>query len=140
MTRSRYRLQREAQVEAAKQVEIAGKIWRFVDTAGLRRKVGQASGHEFYASVRTHSAIDAAEVCVVLIDGSQPITEQDQRVRELTQAVAALGASVEQNAAAAVQEADAAQHLEARTETLRVLALDLRALLDGQPPSASAPN
>ena len=67
-------------------------------------------------------------------------TEQDQRVRELTQAVAALGASVEQNAAAAVQEADAAQHLEARTETLRVLALDLRALLDGQPPSASAPN
>ena len=47
---------------------------------GLRRKVGQASGHEFYASVRTHSAIDAAEVVIVLIDGSQPLTEQDQRV------------------------------------------------------------
>ena len=61
-------------------IELDGKVWRFVDTAGLRRKVGQASGHEFYASVRTHSAIDAAEVCVVLIDGSQPITEQDQRV------------------------------------------------------------
>ena len=61
-------------------IELDGRIWRFVDTAGLRRKVGQASGHEFYASVRTHSAIDAAEVCVVLIDGSQPITEQDQRV------------------------------------------------------------
>ena len=30
--------------------------------------------------MRTHSAIDAAEVCIVLIDGSQPITEQDQRV------------------------------------------------------------
>ncbi|HPX38255.1 MAG TPA: ribosome biogenesis GTPase Der [Mycobacterium sp.] len=61
-------------------IELDGRIWRFVDTAGLRRKVGQASGHEFYASVRTHSAIDSAEVCVVLIDGSQPITEQDQRV------------------------------------------------------------
>ena len=61
-------------------IELDGRVWRFVDTAGLRRKVGQASGHEFYASVRTHSAIDAAEVCVVLIDGSQPITEQDQRV------------------------------------------------------------
>ena len=61
-------------------IELDGRIWRFVDTAGLRRTVGQASGHEFYASVRTHSAIDAAEVCVVLIDGSQPITEQDQRV------------------------------------------------------------
>jgi predicted GTPase len=46
----------------------------------LRRRVAQASGHEFYASVRTHGAIDAAEVVVVLIDGSEPITEQDQRV------------------------------------------------------------
>jgi GTP-binding protein len=61
-------------------IELDGKIWRFVDTAGLRRKVGQASGHEFYASVRTRGAIDAAEVVIVLIDASQPLTEQDQRV------------------------------------------------------------
>ncbi|BBX15107.1 ribosome biogenesis GTPase Der [Mycobacterium novum] len=61
-------------------IEMDGKIWRFVDTAGLRRKVGQASGHEFYASVRTHGAIDAAEVVIVLVDSSQPLTEQDQRV------------------------------------------------------------
>jgi GTP-binding protein len=61
-------------------IEMDGKIWKFVDTAGLRRKVGQASGHEFYASVRTHGAIDAAEVVIVLIDGSVPLTEQDQRV------------------------------------------------------------
>ena len=61
-------------------IELDGRIWRFVDTAGLRRKVGQASGHEFYASVRTHSAIDAAEVVIVLVDASQPLTEQDQRV------------------------------------------------------------
>ncbi len=61
-------------------IELGGKTWRFVDTAGLRRKVGQASGHEFYASVRTHGAIDAAEVCIVLVDASQPLTEQDQRV------------------------------------------------------------
>jgi GTP-binding protein len=61
-------------------IELDGKTWRFVDTAGLRRKVGQASGHEFYASVRTRGAIDAAEVVVVLIDSSQPLTEQDQRV------------------------------------------------------------
>ena len=61
-------------------IELGGKTWRFIDTAGLRRKVGQASGHEFYASVRTHGAIDAAEVVMVLIDGSQTLTEQDQRV------------------------------------------------------------
>ncbi|MBV9319703.1 MAG: ribosome biogenesis GTPase Der [Mycobacterium sp.] len=61
-------------------IEMGGKTWRFVDTAGLRRKVGQASGHEYYASVRTHGAIDAAEVVIVLIDASAPLTEQDQRV------------------------------------------------------------
>ena len=61
-------------------IEMDGKVWRFVDTAGLRRKVGQASGHEYYASVRTHGAIDAAEVVIVLIDASVPLTEQDQRV------------------------------------------------------------
>ena len=61
-------------------IEIDGTVWRFIDTAGLRRKVGQVSGHEFYASVRTHGAIDAAEVVVVLIDASVSVTEQDQRV------------------------------------------------------------
>ncbi len=61
-------------------IEMDGKVWRFVDTAGLRRKVGQVSGHEFYASVRTHGAIDAAEVVIVLVDASVPLTEQDQRV------------------------------------------------------------
>jgi GTP-binding protein len=61
-------------------IALGDKFWRFVDTAGLRRKVGQASGHEFYASVRTRGAIDAAEVVVVLVDASAPLTEQDQRV------------------------------------------------------------
>ena len=61
-------------------IELDGRIWRFVDTAGLRRRVGQASGHEFYASVRTHGAIDAAEVVIVLVDASEPLTEQDQRI------------------------------------------------------------
>lgn len=61
-------------------IELGGDVWRFVDTAGLRRKVGQASGHEFYASVRTHAAIESAEVAIVLIDASQPLTEQDLRV------------------------------------------------------------
>ena len=61
-------------------IELGGKVWRFVDTAGLRRKVRQASGHEYYASVRTHGAIDAAEVVIVLVDATQPLTEQDLRV------------------------------------------------------------
>jgi len=61
-------------------VEIDGEVWHLVDTAGLRRRVGQARGTEYYASLRTAGAIDAAEVVVVLIDASEPITEQDQRI------------------------------------------------------------
>ncbi|HZB49657.1 MAG TPA: ribosome biogenesis GTPase Der [Mycobacteriales bacterium] len=61
-------------------VEIGSEIWRFVDTAGLRRRVKEATGAEYYASLRTASAIEAAEVAVVLLDASEPISEQDQRV------------------------------------------------------------
>ncbi|MEJ7796424.1 MAG: ribosome biogenesis GTPase Der [Nocardioides sp.] len=61
-------------------VELDGQEWRFVDTAGLRRRVAHASGTEYYASLRTEAAIDAAEVALVLIDASESITEQDQRV------------------------------------------------------------
>ncbi|WP_174555692.1 ribosome biogenesis GTPase Der [Nocardia flavorosea] len=64
-------------------VELGGKVWRFVDTAGLRRKVANASGTEFYASLRTKSALEASEVAIMLIDASQPITEQDLRVISL---------------------------------------------------------
>jgi GTP-binding protein len=61
-------------------VELDGQIWRFVDTAGLRRKVNTASGMEYYASLRTKAAIDAAEVAIVLLDASESISDQDLRV------------------------------------------------------------
>jgi GTP-binding protein len=61
-------------------VTLDGEVWKFVDTAGLRRRVKEASGAEYYSSLRTASAIDAAEVAVVLLDASEPISEQDQRV------------------------------------------------------------
>ena len=61
-------------------VELDDEVWRFVDTAGLRRRVKTASGMEYYASLRTQAAIEAAEVALVLIDASEPIAEQDQRV------------------------------------------------------------
>jgi len=61
-------------------VDIAGETWRFVDTAGLRRRVRQSSGAEFYSSLRTQAALDAAEVAIVLLDASEPLSEQDQRV------------------------------------------------------------
>jgi GTP-binding protein len=61
-------------------VELGGRTWQFIDTAGIRRRVREASGHEFYASLRTAGAMERAEVAVVVIDAGQPLTEQDQRI------------------------------------------------------------
>ena len=61
-------------------VEIGGETWQLVDTAGLRKRVSQASGTEYYASLRTAAAIEAAEVAVVLLDASEPLNEQDTRI------------------------------------------------------------
>jgi GTP-binding protein len=68
-------------------VKLGGEEWRFVDTAGLRRKVNTASGTEYYASLRTEAAIEAAEVAVVLLAADEVISEQDQRV--ITQVIEA---------------------------------------------------
>ena len=61
-------------------VEVAGTVYRFIDTAGIRRRVKEASGHEYYASLRTSTAIERAEVCVVVIDAADQIADQDLRV------------------------------------------------------------
>jgi GTP-binding protein len=61
-------------------VDLDEQSWRFVDTAGIRRKTKSARGHEYYASLRTRAAIDGAEVVIFLVDASEPIAEQDQRV------------------------------------------------------------
>jgi GTP-binding protein len=61
-------------------VEMAGRPWILVDTAGIRRKVDQASGHEWYASLRTHAALEKADIALVVIDAATPLAEQDVRV------------------------------------------------------------
>lgn len=61
-------------------VELKDRWWWFVDTAGIRRRVREASGHEYYASLRTKIALDKAEVAIVLVDASEPISEQDTRI------------------------------------------------------------
>jgi GTPase len=65
------------------QIELAGRVWRFVDTAGIRRRTHLSQGADFYASLRTQAALERAEVAVVLLDVSQPISEQDVRIVDL---------------------------------------------------------
>lgn len=64
-------------------ISLGGKRWRFVDTAGIRRRVHQTSGADFYASLRTQAAVEKAEVALVLLDAGEPLTEQDTRVIQL---------------------------------------------------------
>ncbi|AFV89551.1 MAG: ribosome biogenesis GTPase Der [Acidipropionibacterium acidipropionici] len=61
-------------------VTVGRTVYQFIDTAGLRKRVKEASGHEYYASLRTQSAIERAEVCVVIIDASEPVSDQDLRI------------------------------------------------------------
>jgi len=61
-------------------IELGGVTWRFVDTAGIRRRFRESQGADYYAALRTAGALDRAEVAVVLIDASEPLTEQDLRI------------------------------------------------------------
>lgn len=61
-------------------ITLGEREWRFIDTAGIRRKVREASGHEYYASLRTNTAIERAEVAVMIVEADKPLTEQDTRI------------------------------------------------------------
>jgi len=61
-------------------IDFGGRTWKFIDTAGIRKRVKEASGHEYYASLRTTTAIDRAELAVLVLDAEQSIAEQDVRI------------------------------------------------------------
>ncbi|MGW7695873.1 ribosome biogenesis GTPase Der [Streptomyces asiaticus] len=61
-------------------IQLGGVTWKFVDTAGIRRRVHLQEGADYYASLRTAAAVEKAEVAVVLIDSSESISVQDQRI------------------------------------------------------------
>jgi len=65
------------------QIELGGKFWRFVDTAGIRRRVNLTQGADFYATLRTSAALEKAEVAVVVLDVTAPISVQDLKIIDL---------------------------------------------------------
>ncbi|MEU6893699.1 ribosome biogenesis GTPase Der [Streptomyces sp. NPDC046557] len=68
-------------------IQLGGVTWKFVDTAGIRKKVHLQQGADYYASLRTAAAVEKAEVAVILIDSTETISVQDQRI--ITMAVEA---------------------------------------------------
>ena len=61
-------------------IVLGGQTWKFVDTAGIRKKVHLQAGADYYASLRTAAAVEKAEVAVILIDTTDNISVQDQRI------------------------------------------------------------
>lgn len=64
-------------------VEIDGEPWTFVDTAGMRRKYRHGEDTELYSVDRTRYAIESADIALFLVDASEPLGEQDQRLAAL---------------------------------------------------------
>jgi GTP-binding protein len=63
-------------------VETSDGPIRFIDTAGLRRRAKEGEGPEYYSLVRALQAIDRAEAALFVIDATQGVTHQDQRLAE----------------------------------------------------------
>ncbi|MDF3290439.1 MULTISPECIES: ribosome biogenesis GTPase Der [Streptomyces] len=61
-------------------IQLGGKTWKFVDTAGIRRRVHLTEGADYYASLRTAAALEKAEVAVILVDASETLSVQDTRI------------------------------------------------------------
>ena len=61
-------------------VTLGGVAWQFVDTAGIRRRFRETQGADYYAILRAAGALERAEVAVVLVDASAPLSEQDLRI------------------------------------------------------------
>jgi GTPase len=60
-----------------------GEPWVFVDTAGMRRKYRHGEDTELYSVDRTRAAIERADLVLFVIDASEPLGEQDQRLAAL---------------------------------------------------------
>jgi len=60
-----------------------GRDLVFVDTAGLRRQSKMDDGVEFYSSLRTRRAIERADVCVLLLDATLGLENQDLKIAAL---------------------------------------------------------
>lgn len=56
------------------------RAFRFIDTAGLRRRARVAEDLEFYSTLRTERAIESAEVCILVVDATLGLHNQDLRI------------------------------------------------------------
>tara|TARA_Y100001968_G_C19446938_1_gene765942 strand:- start:1007 stop:2374 length:1368 start_codon:yes stop_codon:yes gene_type:complete len=96
-----------------------GKVWKIVDTAGIRRKRSVSYGPEFFGINRSFKAIERSDVCVLVIDALDGVTEQDQK----------LAGRIEQAGRACVVVVNKWDAVEKDTHTMPLMEKDLRSKL-----------
>lgn len=64
-------------------IEYHGKPYIYIDTAGFKRKKSMEGDLEMYATFRSIQAIEESDICVLLVDASQPVTKQDKKLAGL---------------------------------------------------------
>jgi GTP-binding protein len=62
------------------EVELEGNRYRLIDTAGIRRKPQISEDSDFYAVLRARETLATADVAVLLVDATEGVTHQDQRI------------------------------------------------------------
>jgi GTP-binding protein len=64
------------------EVAIGDETFRVVDTAGIRRAPKVKDSADFYSLIRAREALDEADVALLLVDATEGVTQQDQRIAE----------------------------------------------------------
>ena len=100
-------------------IEREGHTWKLLDTAGIRRRRSVNYGPEFFGINRSFKAIDRSDVCVLVIDAEEGVTEQDQR----------LAGRIEEDGRACVVVVNKWDLIEKDSHTMPVMEKELRAKL-----------
>ncbi len=100
-------------------IEREGLTWKLLDTAGIRRRRSVDYGPEFFGINRSFKAIERSDVCVLVIDALDGVTEQDQR----------LAGRIEEDGRACVVVVNKWDAIEKDSHTLPAMEKELRARL-----------
>ncbi|MEB3169976.1 MAG: ribosome biogenesis GTPase Der, partial [Synechococcaceae cyanobacterium] len=100
-------------------IEREGVAWKLLDTAGIRRRRSVDYGPEFFGINRSFKAIERSDVCVLVIDALDGVTEQDQR----------LAGRIEEDGRACVVVVNKWDAIEKDSHTLPAMEKELRARL-----------
>lgn len=61
-------------------IEVDGKLYRLIDTAGIRRKRAEHDVIDKFAAIRTQRAIERADICILVLDANEGMTAQEKKI------------------------------------------------------------